>query len=119
MKYTDIKIWYECNNYCFFCIQWDKRKKYKSRTLDEIKNILLSEYKKGVKWVNFTWWEPTIHKTLIPAVEYAKEIWYLIIKIQSNWQTFSDLEYYVFQELQNSETRKNINKFFGPQGYAC
>ena len=43
MKFTDIKIWYECNNYCFFCIQWDKRKKHKSKSIEEIKKILGEE----------------------------------------------------------------------------
>jgi sulfatase maturation enzyme AslB (radical SAM superfamily) len=93
MKNTDIKIWYNCNNYCYFCIQWDKRKKYKPKALSEIKNILKNEYDIWVRWVNFTWWEPTVHETLLPGIEYAKKIWYTLIKIQSNWQNFWDLEY--------------------------
>jgi len=95
MLFVDIKIWYQCNNYCFFCIQWEKRKTHKSKTLQEIKDILFQEFSRWVRWVNFTWWEPTIFKTLIPAIEYAKSLWYKTIKIQSNWQTFWDLRYCV------------------------
>jgi len=92
-KSTDIKIWYKCNNHCYFCIQWNKRKKYKSKSLEEIKRLLHNEYQKWVRAVNFTGWEPTIYHTLIPSIEYAKKIWYFSIKIQSNWQNFSDLKF--------------------------
>ena len=93
MNFVDVKIGYQCNNYCFFCIQWEKRKTHASKTLEEIKEILFTEYKKWVRWVNFTGWEPTVHSTLLPSIEYAKLLWYKTIKIQSNWQTFWDLKY--------------------------
>ena len=50
MNFVDVKIGYQCNNYCFFCIQWEKRKTHASKTLEEIKEILFTEYKKWVRW---------------------------------------------------------------------
>lgn len=93
MKRADVKVWFACNNLCEFCVQWDKRLRYKQRTLDEIKTILDDEFKNWCLWVVFTWWEPTVHKDLVKAVEYAKKIWYLEIQIQSNWMNFENLEY--------------------------
>ncbi|MDD3303257.1 MAG: radical SAM protein [Candidatus Gracilibacteria bacterium] len=95
MLFVDIKIGYQCNNYCFFCIQGEKRTTHKAKTLQEIKDILFQEFSRGVRGVNFTGGEPTIFKTLIPAIEYAKSLGYKTIKIQSNGQTFGDLRYCV------------------------
>lgn len=93
LKRADIKVWFACNNQCDFCVQWDKRKKFKQRTFDEIKEILDREYKEGARTLVFTWWEPTIHTKLIESVAYAKSVWYVEIQIQSNWYKFSDMEY--------------------------
>lgn len=93
MKRTDIKIGFACNNKCKFCVQWDKRNFYKQRSLLEIKEILLREFNNWCTWVVFTWWEPTIHTNLIEGVEYAKNIWYRDIQIQSNWRNFKNLTY--------------------------
>lgn len=93
MKRADIKVGFACNNHCLFCVQWDKREKYKPRSIDEIKKITKQEFDNWCTWVVFTWWEPTIHKWLVECVEYAKNLWYKVIQIQSNWQTFSDIEY--------------------------
>jgi len=94
MKKVDIKLWYICNNNCYFCIQWEeKRKTYPPKTIEEIRNILIIEYKKWARIVTFTWWEPTMHNTLIPSLLQAKSLWYIIINIQSNWQNFSDKEF--------------------------
>jgi MoaA/NifB/PqqE/SkfB family radical SAM enzyme len=93
MKKLDLKLWYICNNNCDFCIQWEeKRKLYKPKLIEDIKRILSNEYQKWARFVTFTWWEPTMHKTLVPSIEYAKKLWYLTINIQSNWQNFSDIK---------------------------
>ncbi len=93
MKRADIKVWFACNNHCTFCVQWDKRYKYKPRTLDEIKSIILNEYNLWARSVVFTWWEPTVHPNLVEAVSYSKELWFIQIQIQSNWTNFDDIEY--------------------------
>ena len=93
MKRADIKVWFACNNHCLFCVQWNKREKYKQRTVKEIKKITKDEYDNWCEWVVFTGWEPTVHTWLIECVEYAKNIWYKVIQIQSNGQNFSNMEY--------------------------
>lgn len=93
MKRADIKVWFACNNHCTFCVQWDKRYKYKPRTLDEIKTIILNEYNLWARSVVFTWWEPTVHPNLVEAISYAKELWFIQIQVQSNWTNFDNIEY--------------------------
>ncbi len=93
LKRADIKVWFACNNQCDFCVQWDKRKKFKQRTLDEIKEILEREYKYWARALVFTWGEPTIHTKLPEAVEYAKKLWYKQMQIQSNGTRFQDMDY--------------------------
>lgn len=92
-KRADVKVWFSCNNHCNFCVQWDKREKFKPRKLEEIKDILLKEYKDWARYVVFTWWEPTIHPDLVDSVAYSRDLWYKQIQIQSNWRTFSDFDY--------------------------
>ncbi len=88
-KRADVKVWFACNNLCDFCVQGDKRFRYKQRTLPEITQILDEEYKNGCLWVVFTGWEPTVHPNLIEAVRYAKNLGYLQIQIQSNGRNFA------------------------------
>jgi len=92
-KRADVKVWFACNNHCIFCVQWDKRKKFGPRTLTEIQGFLQGEYDGGARWVVFTGWEPTVHKNLVEAVEYAKRLWYKDIQIQSNGTNFHREDY--------------------------
>ena len=93
IKRADVKVWFACNNHCSFCVQWDKRNKFKPRKLKEIKDILDKEYNSWAEYVVFTWWEPTVHPDLVESVRYAKKIWYKQIQIQSNWTNFSKEDY--------------------------
>jgi len=92
-KRADVKVWFACNNHCTFCVQWDKREKFKPRTLKEITDILDKEYSDWAKYVVFTGWEPTVHKNLVEVVAYAKKIWFKQIQIQSNGTNFDKIEY--------------------------
>lgn len=92
-KRADIKVWFACNNYCNFCVQWNKREKFSPRTITEIKKIIQDEYSLWAKYVVFTWGEPTVHPKLVEAVTYAREIWYKQIQIQSNGTNFDKIEY--------------------------
>lgn len=93
MKRADIKVWFSCNNFCEFCVQWDKRFLFKPRSLEKIKEITKHEYDNWCREAVFTWWEPTVHPKLVEAVSYASSIWYKEIQIQSNWTNFDDINY--------------------------
>lgn len=93
MKRADVKVWFACNNHCTFCVQGDKRYKFKPRTIEEIKKIISDEYSQWARYIVFTWWEPTVHPKLVEAVAFAQELGYSQIQIQSNGTNFDDIEY--------------------------
>jgi len=92
-KRTDIKVWFACNNFCTFCVQGDKRFKFEPRSLDEIQKLIREEYEDGARYVVFTWGEPTVHPHLVEAVQYAHDIGYKQIQIQSNGTNFHREDY--------------------------
>lgn len=89
MSRVDIKIIFNCNNCCDFCVQGDKRFKYSGRELDDIKTALSDAKKDGCDEVVFTGGEPTIHQDIIPAVQFAKDLGFKVIQIQSNGRMFA------------------------------
>lgn len=93
MNRIDLKVWFDCNNHCLFCVQWDKRYKFKPRSKKEIFDKLDKSVASWTYWVVFTWWEPTVHEDLLECVKYAKSIWFKSIQIQTNWRKFSDLDF--------------------------
>jgi len=94
MTRLDLKVGFQCNNYCIFCVQGDKRYKYPDRNLKEIKLILHRGSKELRRNVVFTGGEATLRKNiLLKAVAYAKKIGYQTIQIQSNGRMFVYLDY--------------------------
>ncbi len=93
MKRVDVKVWFACNNHCSFCVQWDKREKFRPRTYEEICQILEDEFSNGCRWLVFTGGEPTVHPKLVECVAYAKKLGYETIQIQSNGRNFADITY--------------------------
>jgi len=92
MRRLDLKVGFQCNNRCLFCIQGDKRFFCPNKTDKEIKNILKRE-RQNHNSVVFTGGEPTMRKELINWIAYAKKLRYNPIQIQSNGRMFSYLEY--------------------------
>ncbi len=84
MSRIDIKIGFNCNNMCEFCVQGDKRHKFKNRTIDEIKNALKQAKEKGSQSVVFTGGEPTLHANILEAITYAKDSGFKSIQLQTN-----------------------------------
>ena len=94
MERIDVKVGFQCNNHCVFCIQGNKREHYKDRTEDEIKNILEQGRDEGKEAVVFTGGEPTFRpKLLLQCVKHAKDIGYRVIQIQSNGRMFAYKDY--------------------------
>ena len=88
MKRLDLKVGFQCNNRCIFCVQGDKRFTCKNKTDKEIRSIL-NKMSKDHDEVVFTGGEPTVRKELLDWVNYAREIGYTNIQIQTNGRMFS------------------------------
>ncbi len=102
-KNVVIKICFQCNNLCRFCVQGNKRynifcvKNNKihrplNKKKKEIK-ILLKKEKLNNNGVIFTGGEPTIDKNLIQYIKYAKKLGYKVIQIQTNGRMLAYKEY--------------------------
>lgn len=92
MKRIDLKIGFQCNNLCRFCVQGDKRKIYPNKTDKEVRDILKKNASTS-QGVVFTGGEPTIRKELVGWVEYAKNLGYEAIQIQTNGRLFAYKDY--------------------------
>ena len=93
MKRIDLKVGFACNNRCLFCVQGDKREKFKPRTKAEIFEKLDEGRTGGALGVVFTGGEPTVHPDLPEAVAYARSKGYEVVQIQSNGINFADAAY--------------------------
>lgn len=75
-----------CNEKCLFCFQKDEdRIKSKKLTDSEVYKGIIFAYKKWYKVIEFTWWEPLIHKNILKYISFAKKIWFEYIYLQTNW----------------------------------
>jgi len=92
MKRVDIKVGFQCNNHCKFCIQGNKREIYKNKTTKEIKEIL-KKTNRTCDGIVFTGGEPTVRKDLIELVRYGKNLGFKIIQIQTNGRMFAYKKY--------------------------
>jgi cyclic pyranopterin phosphate synthase len=91
-KRIDVKISFQCNNLCRFCIQGDKRKRFPDKNFQEVMSILKRE-RANCNSVIFTGGEPTIQARLIDYIKYAKALDYEIIHIQTNGRRFFYKDY--------------------------
>ena len=92
MSRVDLKCGFSCNNACLFCVQGDKRKRYKDKSTDELK-AQMDDARKTCDGIVFTGGEVTIRKDLVELVEYAKNVGFSGIQIQSNGRMFSNKKY--------------------------
>lgn len=91
---VDIKVGFQCNNKCQFCIQGDKRYFFPDRTDEEVRGFLDQGREENKQQVVFTGGEPTFRpKLLLEWVSYARKIGYESIQIQTNGRMFSYLDY--------------------------
>ncbi|MGB3988901.1 MAG: radical SAM protein [Minisyncoccales bacterium] len=90
MKGTEIKLGYNCENHCLFCIQGDMRLSEPDLSIDELKERLKKGKDEGIVNVVLTGGEPTLRSDiLIESIKFAKEIGYQRIEIQSNGVSFA------------------------------
>jgi MoaA/NifB/PqqE/SkfB family radical SAM enzyme len=91
-KRIDIKLGYQCNNFCRFCIVAPKRNKFPNKSAKEVKDILRKK-RNECNRVIFMGGEPTLQESLIDYVKYAKDLNYEEIHITSNGRLFSLKDY--------------------------
>jgi len=89
MQRVDIKIGFQCNNRCKFCVQGDKRDYMSAKDKKEVENSLKEAYGQGKNEVVFTGGEPTLHPHFLDFVSYAKKLGFEGIQIQTNGRMFS------------------------------
>ncbi len=90
---VDVKIGFNCNNRCSFCVQGEKRFSLPAKSKKVVMKELQSGISRGADSVVFTGGEPTINKDLLFFVSFAKSLSYKTIQIQSNGRMFSYEEY--------------------------
>lgn len=95
MERADVKIGFQCNNRCKFCVQGDKRNLLAAKNLEEIKKDLKEAFKKGKGEVVLTGGEPTLHPDFLEIVKSAKSIGFKEIQIQTNGRLFAYFDFCV------------------------
>lgn len=94
LEWLEIFLWYKCNIYCKFCYQKDLRLYYKNNlSKDKVINLLNEWYNNWKRFVIFSWWEPTLDKNLEYYIEYSKKIWFIHIRVHTNWFWFKNYSY--------------------------
>lgn len=83
----DIKLSYQCNNRCLFCVQGDKRCRLPDKTGSEITKILLDN-KNDYAEVIFTGGEITIRPDILGLIRQATKIGYQV-HMQTNGRMFA------------------------------
>lgn len=91
-KRLDLKIGFMCNNYCQFCVQGNKRNICPAQDKGLLKDEL-SKAKAMCNGVVFTGGEPTLQKDFFELVEFAKNLGYANIQIQTNGRMFAYLDF--------------------------
>ena len=89
-KRIDLKVGFQCNNRCLFCVQGDKRHEHGDRSTQEVVDILQtsrSEY----EGVVFTGGEITIRPDLMEIVTAARDLDYEVIQLQTNGRMLSHM----------------------------
>lgn len=93
MNRVDIKIGFNCNNLCDFCVQGDKRFKFKNKTIKQIRDALDLAKEQGNTSVVFTGGEPCLHPDILRAIQYAKELGFSSIQLQTNGRMLAYLDF--------------------------
>lgn len=93
MKRIDLKIGFDCNNFCGFCAQGGKRARAGRKSLAVIRSTLARARRGGVSGVVFTGGEPTLHPDLLKAVRAARAMGYESVQVQTNGRRFAYYDY--------------------------
>lgn len=104
MRRIDLKIGFQCNNRCRFCVQGNKRETCPDKSTEKVMAILRKEVKDH-QGIVFTGGEPTIRKELIEWIKYAKDLGYKTIQIQTNGRLLA------YKEFCKKIIKAGVNEF--------
>lgn len=85
----DIKINYQCNNRCLFCVQGRKRDVLPYKSIFVIEQAIKKTAQEGITQIVLTGGEPALHPNFIKIIEIAKKNKFENIQIQSNGRMFA------------------------------
>ena len=100
----DVKVGFQCNNRCLFCVQGNKRDLYDNRSTEELIK-LLEEGRKQADYVVFTGGEPALRKDIVEVAKEARRLGYRQIQIQTNGRMLA------YKELVASLIEAGVNEF--------
>ncbi|MDI6777694.1 MAG: radical SAM protein [Patescibacteria group bacterium] len=89
IKRVDLKVGFQCNNHCLFCVQGRKRERTASKKIEEIKKFIRESAKSGKDEIVLTGGEPTLHPDFLKIVRFAKKNNFSNIQIQTNGRMFA------------------------------
>jgi len=84
IKRTDLKISFQCNNRCLFCVQGDKRDRCAPKSMQQIEEELNKGRISGSNELLITGGEPSINKDIFSIIRMAKKTGYKSIQLQTN-----------------------------------
>lgn len=82
---VDLKLSFSCNNRCRFCVQGDKRERFRDRTTAAARRLLREARKRSDALV-FTGGEPSVRRDFLELVAYARSVGFTQIQLQTNGQ---------------------------------
>lgn len=88
----DLKLTFQCNNRCVFCVQGDKREHEPDRSFEQARDEITAR-RATCDGIVFTGGEVTLRPDLPELVRHARELGYRSIQIQSNGRRMSYLPY--------------------------
>src|SRR4030065_1772544 len=86
---VDIKVGFQCNNHCLFCVQGRKREAVAFKKIGDIENFVREAAISGKKEVVLTGGEPTLHPDFLRIVRFSKENNFKNIQVQTNGRMFA------------------------------
>ena len=106
-KRTDLKISFECNNHCLFCVQGRKREMFKAKDMGRIREELERGYSSGNRALVITGGEPAINKNIFEIVRLARKTGYENVLIQTNGRMFRYPDF--CKEMRDAKVLFNIS----------
>ncbi|MDD5585123.1 MAG: radical SAM protein [Candidatus Omnitrophica bacterium] len=92
LKRAVVVVGFACNNNCRFCVTAGKRVFGDKGTI-QVKGEIEDAFAKGAREIVLTGGECTIRGDIIDIVSFARERGFLIIQVQTNGRSFSDVEF--------------------------